>query len=185
MLPRCSLFVFTAGQIFGQQVGISLSSASATPGSIAALTVSTWASGGVRPAILQWTVEYPADVTGIDVSPGPAAVNAGKNITCSYLVSVATCVAWGENQTTIADGAVATATFQISAISRNSSIAINSRGSASDGQGNSLPVSNTAGMINLILPPVITCAPNSGPRLLNQYYSAQCSVSLHHFSRGQ
>ena len=32
-------------------------------------------------------------------------------------------------------------------------------------------------MISLILPPSISCAPSSGPRLLNQYYSAQCSVT--------
>ena len=56
------------------------------------------------------------------VIPGPAAANSGKTITCSYGVSAATCLAWGENQTTIPDGALATATFQISPASRNSTI---------------------------------------------------------------
>src|SRR4029077_14110088 len=133
---------------------------------------STSANGGIQPAILQWTMQYPADVTSIEVNPAPAAADAGKTITCSYGVSAATCLAWGENKTTIPDGAVATATFQISAASRNSSIAIiNSPGSASDIDGNSLPVTSSGGTINLILPPAISCAPNSGPRLLNQYYS--------------
>ena len=178
VLAGCSLAVLGATQIFGQQVTLSLSSAITAPGSSAALTVSTLASGGVQPAILQWTMQYPADVTAIEVIPGPAAASASKNITCSYGVSAATCLAWGENQTAIPDGALATATFQISAASRNSSIAIvNSPGSASDGEGNLLPVSSAGGMISLILPPAISCAPSSGPRLLNQYYSAQCSVT--------
>jgi putative Ig domain-containing protein len=173
-----SLFLLTAGLSFGQQVALSLSSAIATPGSSAALTVSATANGGIQPAILQWTIQYPADVTSIEVNPAPAAAEAGKTITCSYGVSAATCLAWGENKTTIPDGPVATATFQISAASRNGSIAIiNGLGSASDIEGNSLPVTSAGGAINLILPPVISCAPNSGPRLLNQYYSAQCSVT--------
>jgi len=173
-----SLLVLTAIQIFGQQVAVSLSSAITTPGSGAALTVTTSSSGGVQPAVLRWSMQYPADVTAVEVTPGPAAANAGKTITCSYGISAATCLAWGENQTAIPDGTVATATFQVSGASRNSSIAIiNSPGSASDGDGNSLPVTSAGGMISLILPPAISCAPSSGPRFLNQYYSAQCSVT--------
>jgi len=173
-----SLFLLTAGHSFGQQVSLSLNAAITTPGASATLTVSTSASGGAQPATLQWTMQYPADVTAVEVTPGPAATNASKNITCSYGVSAATCLAWGENKTAIPDGALATATFRISPASRTSSIAIiNSPGSASDGDGNLLPVTSAPGTINLILPPAITCAPSSGPRLLNQYYSAQCSVT--------
>ena len=173
-----SLFLLTAGQSFGQQVALSLSSTITTPGSSAAVTVSAAASGGVQPAFVQWTMQYPADVTAVEVIPGPAAASAGKNITCSYGVSAATCLAWGENKTAIPDGTLATATFQVSPASRNSSIAIvNSPASASDGEGNLLPITSAGGMIQLILPPAIGCAPNSGPRLLNQYYSAQCSVT--------
>lgn len=178
MLVCHGLFLLTASQSFGQQVALSLSSATTTPGSNAVLTISKSASGSVQPATILWTVQYPADVTGVEVSPGPAAANAGKTITCSYGVSAATCVAWGENQTTIPDGALATATFQISTASRNSTLPIvNSPGSASDGDGNALPITTTGGTINLILPPTINCAPTSGPRVLHQYYSAQCTVT--------
>ena len=172
------VLILGALRIFGQQVAVSLNSATTIPGSSATLTVSASANGGVQPAVVKWTMQYPAGVTGIQVSPGPAAAAAGKNITCSYGISAATCLAWGENQTSIPDGALATATFQISAANRNSTIAIvSSPASASDGDGNSLPVAVAGGMINLILPPTISCTPNNGPRLLNQYYSAQCSVS--------
>jgi hypothetical protein len=169
------LLASAASQIFGQ-VALAIDSTTTTPGSSAVLTVSASANG-THPAILQWTMQYPADVTGITVSPGPAASAAGKTVTCSYGSSVATCLAWGENKTTISDGALATATFQISQASRSSAIAItNNPGGASDIDGNLIPVTSAGGIINLILPPAITCAPGSGPELLKQYYSAQCSV---------
>ncbi len=164
--------------IFAQQGALSLSSASTTPGSIAVLNVSTSANGGVQPAVLRWTMQYPTDVTSINVTAGPAVTDAGKNVTCSYGASAVTCLAWGENATVIQDGTVATASFQISGTTRNGAIAIsNSVGSASDVQGNSLPITSAGGTIALILPPVINCAPGSGPRLLNQYFSAQCSAT--------
>ena len=111
------LLVMTASHIFGQQVALSLSSASTAPGSNAVLNVSTTASGGVQPTVLQWTVLYPVDVTGIEVSPGTAAVGAGKTVTCSYGASAATCLAWGDNNAMISDGVFAYATLQISAAS--------------------------------------------------------------------
>jgi len=173
-----SVLALIAVPTFGQQGALSLSSTSTTPGSTAVLSVLTSANGGVQPAILRWTMQYPADVTSIDVAAGPAAINAGKKVTCFYGVSAATCLAWGENATVMEDGTVATATFQVSAASRNGAITIaNSVGSASDVQGNSLPVTSVGGTIALILPPVISCAPSAGPRLLNQYFSAQCSAT--------
>ncbi len=159
------------------QVTLSLSSAIAAPGSSAALTVSTSANGGVQPAVLRWTMQYPSDVTSIDVIPGPAATDAGKTVTCFYGVSTATCLAWGDNATVMQDGAIATATFQISAASRNSAIPIaNSVGSASDVQGKPLPISSAGGSIALLLPPAISCT-GGGPRVLNQYFAAQCSAT--------
>jgi hypothetical protein len=173
-----SLILLAASQSFGQPVAISLSSATTIPGSSTALTISTSAGGGVQPATVQWTLQYPADVTGVVVSPGPSAANSGKTITCSYGVSAAICLAWGENQTAIPDGALATATFQISPASRNRNIAIaNAPASASDGGGNPLPATGSGAVINLILPPTISCTPTSGPQLLHVYYSAQCSAA--------
>ena len=172
-----SVLPLIAVPVFGQQGTLSISSSNATPGSSAVLTVSTSANGGVQPAVLRWTMQYPADVTAIAVTAGPAATSAGKTVTCFYGVSAATCLAWGDNAVVIQDGIVATATFQISAASRNSAIAVtNSVGSASDVQGNSLPIVSAGGTIGVLLPPAISCAPSGGPRLLNQYFAAQCSV---------
>ena len=172
------MLVLGAVQIFGQQAGLPLSSAITTPGESAALAVSISTSEGVQVAVLQWTMQYSADLTGIEAIPGPTAANAANIMTCSHRVSAATCLASGENQTTIPDGALATATFQIFPATRNNSIAIvNNPGSASDGEAKFTSLTIAGGTINLILPTAITCAPSSGPRLLNQYYSAQCSVT--------
>ncbi len=170
-----SILPLITAPVFAQQGALSISSASTTPGSSAVLTISTAANGGVQPAVLRWTMQYPSDVTGIDVTPGAAATDAGKTVTCSYAVSTATCVAWGDSAMLMQDGTVATASFQISAASKNSFIAVtNSLVSASDVQGNPLPIASAGGAIGLILPPAIGCAPAGGPRLLNQYFSAQC-----------
>src|SRR5665213_3403735 len=171
-----SMIALMAAPLIGQGA-LSIGSASTVPGSAAVLTVSTAANGGVQPAVLRWTMQYPPDVTGIDVAPGPAALDAGKTVTCSYTISSATCLAWGENATVIPDGPVATATFQISAASKSSAIVVtNVAGSASDLEGNSLSVTSAGGVIALLLPPAISC-PSAGPRLLNQYFSTQCSVT--------
>ncbi|MEO8051750.1 MAG: hypothetical protein ABI833_15130 [Acidobacteriota bacterium] len=172
-----SLIVLAAGQILGQQVTLALSSATAQPGSSAVLTVSTSTSEDVHPTILQWTMQYPVGVTGVEVEPGPAVAKAGKSITCSYGVSAATCLAWGQNDTVIEDGAVATVAFQISAAIRSNIAVATTVGSASDIAGNLLAVTSAGGMIAITPPPAISCSTSSGPRLLNQYYAAQCTLA--------
>ena len=172
-----SILALMVSPVLAQQGALFINSATAAPGSNAVLTVSTSANGSIQPAVLGWTMQYPSDITGVVVTAGPAASNAGKTVTCSYAVSSATCMAWGENSMVIQDGPVATATFQISAGSKNSIIAVtNIVGSASDLHGNPLPVTSAGGAIALLLPPAISCA-SGGPRLLNQYFSAQCSVT--------
>jgi hypothetical protein len=168
-VPLREVLVLGAIQIFGQQLPLSPSSAITTLGLRAARTLSASTRGDLQPAILEWTMQYLADLT---------AANVGKIIICSYEVSAVTCLAWGENKTTIPDGALATATLQISPAIRNSSIAIvKIPRSASDCEGTSLPVTRARGAINLILPHAISCARICGPRLLNQYFSSQSSVT--------
>ncbi len=172
-----SLIVLAAGQILGQQVTLSLTSATAKPGSSSVLTISTSTSGGVQPAVLEWTMEYPEGVTGVEVDPGPALANSGKTITCSYGISSATCLAWGPNTAVIEDGAVATVAFHVSAASRSDIAVATTVGSAADIAGNLLPVTSVGGMIAVNPPPAISCSTSDGPRLLNQYYAAQCTAA--------
>ncbi len=136
------------------------------------------ASGGAQPAGLQWTMSYPAALTNVSVSAGPAATNAGKTISCGYGASSVTCLVWGMNATVIPDGPIALVTFQIATASISSNIAVvNDGGIAADFLGKALPTTTAAGTIALLPPPRISCAPTKGPSLLGQFYSAQCSAT--------
>lgn len=135
------------------------------------------ASGGAQPASLQWVFTYPPAITNVDVTPGPAAASAGKTIECSYGASSATCLLWGLNTTVISDGPVAVATLQISPLSNGSDITVANNGAgAADVSGNSIPASSAGALITLVPPPKIRCAPTSGPTMLGQFFSAQCSA---------
>src|SRR5436190_24267821 len=60
--------LLAASHADAQQVTLSVSSGSATPGSTVALTVSMAATGGALPSSLQWTMNYSAaDVTSVSV----------------------------------------------------------------------------------------------------------------------
>ena len=169
--------MLAAVRLHGQQVALSLSSATAPPGSSVALTMSLSASGGAQPASLQWVFTYPPAITNVDVTPGPAAASAGKTIECSYGASSATCLLWGLNTTVISDGPVAVATLQISPLSNGSDITVANNGAgAADVSGNSIPASSAGALITLVPPPKIRCAPTSGPTMLGQFFSAQCSA---------
>lgn len=172
------LAVLAAGHLCGQQVALSLSSASAALGSSVALTVSMSASGGAQPAGIQWTLTYPAALSNVSVTPGPATTNAGKTISCGYGSSSVTCLVWGINTTVISDGPVALVSFQISTANPSGSVAVTNQGGiAVDFLGNMVPTFTAGGMIALLPPPSIGCAPTKGPGLLGQFYSAQCTAT--------
>lgn len=123
-------------------------------------------------------MSYPAALTNVSVSAGPAATNAGKTISCGYGASSVTCLVWGMNATVIPDGPIALVTFQIATASISSNIAVvNDGGIAADFLGKALPTTTAAGTIALLPPPRISCAPTKGPSLLGQFYSAQCSAT--------
>ena len=143
------LVALATGQANAQQVTLSMSSGSTTPGSNVALTVSMTASGGAQPAGLEWIMSYPADVTGVSVVAGSAATAAGKLMQCAA-GSPRTCIVFGLNTTTIGNGPVAVATFTISASSTSTSVPITVSGVVvSDALGNSIPSSGIGGTITV------------------------------------
>src|SRR6266849_4232427 len=91
------LAALTTGQASAQQVALSLSSGSTTPGSSVALSVSMTSSGGALPTSLQWTMSYPTGVTGVSVVAGSSAIAAGKSVSCSG--TPVTCIVFGLNTT--------------------------------------------------------------------------------------
>ncbi len=86
---------------------LTLSQGSAGSGMVSLNVILTSASGQ-QPAGLQWTVSYSGtDFTAIQVTAGPAAVAAGKSVTCSGTPAAYLCVVLGLNDNTIANGVLA------------------------------------------------------------------------------
>src|SRR4051794_9360199 len=74
--------VVSAGFSRAQTTGLTLSSAAGSAGTTVSLPLSV-TSTNAQPAALQWTLSYAAsNVASIDVSAGPAAVAAGKSVSC-------------------------------------------------------------------------------------------------------
>ncbi len=109
-------FLFLGLQMIGlgQSVTLSIGSGSGTAGATVSLPVNLTSTGGAQTAGLQWSFAYSSDITSVTVVAGPSATNAGKSVTCS----ANDCVLFGVNNTAMADGTVATATFQLRQIRR-------------------------------------------------------------------
>lgn len=175
--PAVVLFL-GASCAFGQ-INLSLSSGSAVAGGTVSLDLSLNAVVGNQPVALQWTYIYSAtDVTPVGVVAGPAAVAAGKSISCRAGAGSYTCLFFGLNTETIADGVVATATFTVSptTLSTSSTIQIVDHGAAA-ASGNSVNVAATGGLVTISSPFTLTalaCVPAD----LTTAGSASCTVGL-------
>src|SRR4029077_3934031 len=103
-----ALMVLVAQSTASGQIALSLSSGSTTQGGTATLNLSMNAVPGSSPATVQWTFQYSSsDFTAINGLAGPAAVAAGKSINCAGVTGSYTCVLWGMNANTIANGVIA------------------------------------------------------------------------------
>jgi hypothetical protein len=129
---------------FGKAVSLSLGSAYAKAGWTVDLPVTL--SGGAQPVALQWSFSFSSDITSVTVVAGPATKAAGKTLNCSGN----TCLLFGVNRSTLADGVVATATFQIAANPSSATIEIAIKSVvAAELNGNSIPASGGVGKITL------------------------------------
>lgn len=92
-----------------------LGSASASPGSSVSLDLTL---SGAAPASFQFTAAYdPLDFTSVEVAAGPAALAAGKSVSCSGQDGAQLCVVWGLNSTPLSGGTVAVVTAAVNAAS--------------------------------------------------------------------
>lgn len=100
-----AILLLTAALTFAQAAPVTLSlsqSASAAP-AIALSIAST-----TQPAGVQFSLIYSAaGIAAVNVTAGPAAVAAGKTITCASSPGSTICVVAGINSNTIADGVLA------------------------------------------------------------------------------
>src|ERR1035438_10086984 len=96
-----------------QSVTLRLSSGSAAPGTTVTLNVSL-ASTGNQPASVQWDLGFSTtDFSSVTVAAAPGAGN--KTLSCEYGAGTAMCLLWGLNDSTIANGVIATVNLTLSA----------------------------------------------------------------------
>src|SRR5205814_3454216 len=104
----------TQNAMGAQQVSLSLSSGSASSGSTVTLSIAMESNGNAQPASLQWSMGYaPSDVDEVTVVPGPAALAAGKSVSCSS--GGGKCIVFGLNDQVIGSGSIGSVTFRIAA----------------------------------------------------------------------
>src|SRR6185295_18315320 len=141
--------VVARGAAFGQ-IALRLSSASAAPGSTVTLNVSLSSSSGSAPAGLQWTFNYPtAMVQTVSAQAGPAAVSAGKSISCADAPGAYQCLIWGMNTSPIPDGIIATITLGVSGAASGSAALPLDNAVGASAAGASIPATATGGTLTI------------------------------------
>src|SRR4051794_28852737 len=173
----CMLAVSVAAA-FAQQGTLALSSGSTTPGGSVALELTLASAQGSAPAGLQWTLTYPPETAGVQMTAGPAATAAGKSLTCDAGSGTYTCILTGVNQTMIADGVVAVATVTASSSPGAWPIGV-TNGLGASGDGNAFALNGSGGGVTvtgtaLLTPVSVNCTPST----LAASGSTSCSVTL-------
>jgi hypothetical protein len=154
LLAITGFFAILIGPAYSQSVTLTTGSGSGAPGATVNIGISVASSGGAQPAGLQWTLSYSsADISNITVTADSAATSAGKSVSCSSSSGSTICVIFGLNTTTIANGSVAVASFQIAPASQAASIPIQISGVvAATSGGGSITASGAGGTITVNQP---------------------------------
>ena len=160
----------------GQSVVLSAGSGSGTVGGTVTVPITLASSGGAQTTGLQWTFSYSSDITSATVVAGASTTNAGKSISCSGN----NCLDAGINSTVIADGTVASATFQIAANPSANPIPIQLTGvvATTAGGATSIPSSGSSGTISLPVTVASLSSLNCTSSTINTPGSTSCTVSL-------
>jgi hypothetical protein len=173
-------------QAIAQNVSLRLSSANAVAESEVSLDLILTSSGGVRPASIQWKVEYSTrDFALSDVKIGPAATAAGKTLTCQGQAGQRSCVLTGlaggqVNSNLIGDGVVARVVLYVNPGAVLAAAEVKLSGAfAASAVGDAINVNVTPGTVTIGKPTVgslseITC----NPTWIVAPGSADCSVVL-------
>lgn len=158
----------------GQSVQLSIGSGSGTPGGTVTVPITVASSGGAQTTGLQWTFSYSSDITGVTVVAGASTTDAGKSLSCSGN----NCLVAGFNSTVIANGTVASATFQIAANPSSNPILIQLTSVvATTASATSIPSSGGSGSISLPVTVALSSL-NCTSSTINTPGSTSCSVTL-------
>ncbi len=174
-------FLYFGDATFAQS-SLTLSSATAAPGSSVALNLTLASPSGSEPAAIQWTLDYPAaSVAGLSVSAGSAATSAEKSIACaSSSDSGYICIVSGLNSNTISNGVVGVVSLVLTPNATTAPIGMSNVLGASP-VGDSLPVSPAGGTVSIAtapLPPLTVTALSCSPSTLGPSTTSTCNLTL-------
>ena len=156
-----------------------LSSGSAASGTTVSLDLTLSVAPGSAPASVEWTYSYSAgDFTGVSVAAGPAALAAGKSVSCNGTPGSYRCLLFGINSTALRNGVVATATFTVSPTtpSTSSTVQVINSGGAM-GSGIPVAITATSGLV-LINPVYAATGLVCSPATVTTPGSATCTVTV-------
>ncbi len=173
------LFFIISGRASAQTASFALSSGAGAPGKAVSLSLSLSSTPGSEPAGVQWTLNYaPTDFSAVQIADGPAATAARKSASCTAKAGAITCLSAGINANTIANGAVAVATFTISPTTTSTSSVIRvggtvaaslgGRGISTAGGSGSVTISQSQGLSALSCNPITIDTPGT----------SSCTVTL-------
>jgi hypothetical protein len=138
----------------GQPVSLSLDAGAASPGRTVSLGLNLSSPVFDPPVSVEWTLSYSTnDFSVLQISSGPAATAANKQLSCTYGANTATCLVWGFNVTPIADGVVANValTLSSSTASTSSPVEIGNVAVASAGAA-VLPTTVNSSVVGILQP---------------------------------
>jgi trimeric autotransporter adhesin len=167
-------FLCSCAPALAQGPSLGLSPGTGGPGTTVNLALSL-GGFGTAAAGLQWTLVYSSgEISAIGATAGPAAVAAGKTVTCTSTPGLLTCVAIGPNTNSMSAGIVANVQATLAGNATTTSIFI-SNAVGVDGTGSALPALTTAGgSITVASTSSITCTPGS----LSGGQISNCSATL-------
>ena len=162
-----------------QSVGVSAAPAGGATGGLASFPLSVTATGGAQPVALQWTISYSvSDVSSISLTIGGTAAIASKTLACAQTAGSTTCLIYGMNTTTIADGVIAQVVVGLSATTGATSTTLQVTGVvAATAAGDSIQASGTGNQI-IIQSSTRLTGLGCSPVTIIGSGSVNCTVSL-------
>ena len=163
-----------------QQATLSLGSGSTAQGGSASLALGIATSGGEQPASVQWTMTYPAaDITSVTVTAGTNDTAASKSLTCSSTPGSTVCVTYGMNNSVIADGNLANATFVVSPSAPDAAATIQVTGvTVSSPAGIAVPGTGSNGAITIARVAPTVSGLSCSPATVTAPGTSACTVTL-------
>lgn len=162
------------------QVSLSIGTMAADPGQTIAIPISI-AVPNTQISGVQWTVSYaPQDFIFVSAGTGTAAALAGKTVHCRVVATGRlTCIAFGLNSKTLANGAMASLSFKAGTAGGITSVVTSSAGVAATIAGAPLAIASASATLSIRANPAVLQTLSCSTRTLTLAApSLACTLTL-------